>query len=186
MRISFAEVGRDDSQAFCEVRQTTAAHRRRGASIGRERSLSSERRQGVLTSLLASSTDCFADAAVLVMVRVPVTLVAASPTSFDAGLKGSPGELGDELGLPGEHAAGRDADVAAVVTQRDARDEGFEIGFAEVGVGAGCAGLRTVEARVDAGNQRPDVHPKCARMRLQNLLSVGHDPPPLSRSDSSR
>jgi len=58
----------------------------------------------------------------LVMVRMPFTLITASPASFDARLKSSPGELGDELGLPAQDAAGRDADVAAVVTQRDARD----------------------------------------------------------------
>ena len=110
------------------------------------------------------------------MARVPLTLIAASPTSFDASLKSSSGELGDELGLPTEDAAGRDADVTAVVTQRDAGNEGFDIGLAEVGVSAGCAGLSTVEARVDAGNQRPDFHRECARMRLQNLLGVGHDP----------
>ena len=110
------------------------------------------------------------------MVRVPLTLIATSPTSFDASLKSNSGELGDELGLPTEDATGRDADVTAVVTQCDARNEGFDIGLAEVGVSAGCAGLSTVEARVDAGNQRPDFHRECARMRLQNLLSVGHDP----------
>jgi hypothetical protein len=148
--------------------------------------LSWEGRQGVIARLFASSTDLGADAAVHVMVRVTLTLVAASPTSFDARLKSNPGELGDELGLPAEDATGRDADVTAVVTQRNARNEGFDIRLAEVGVSAGCAGLSTVEARVDAGSQRPDFHRECARMRLQNLLSVGHDPSSLSRSDSSR
>jgi hypothetical protein len=187
MAISFAEVTRDDSQAFCELRQTTAAHRAaKAASIGIERALSWERRQSVSARLFALSTDLGADAAVLVMVRVPLTLIAASLTSFDATLKSYSGELGDELGLPAEDAAGRDADVTAVGTQRDAGNEGFDVGLAEVGVSAGCAGLSTVEARVDAGNQRPDFHRECARMCLQNLLSVGHDPSSLSRSDSSR
>jgi hypothetical protein len=124
--------------------------------------------------LFASSTHFGANAAVLVMMRVPLTLIAAAPTRFDASLKGNARELGDKLGLPGENAAGRDADVTAVVTQRDARNEGFEVGLAEVRVSAGCATLSTVEARLDAGNQRRDFHRKCARMRLQNLLSVGH------------
>jgi len=177
MAISFAEVTRRDSRAFCEVRQTTAAHRAaKAASIGIERALIWERRQSVIARLFASSTDLGADAAVLVMARVPLTLIAASPTSFDASLKSNSGELGDELGLPTEDAAGRDADVTAVVTQRDARNEGLDIGLAEVGVSAGRAGLSTVKARVDAGNQRPDFHRECARMRLQNLLGVGHDP----------
>jgi hypothetical protein len=128
-----------------------------------------------MARLLASSTHLGADAAVLVMMRVPLTLIAASPTSFDTSLKSHARDLGDELRLPTENAAGRDADLTAVVTQRDARNEGFDVGLAEVGVSAACATLSTVEARVDAGNQRPDFHRECARMRLQNLLSVGHE-----------
>jgi hypothetical protein len=58
----------------------------------------------------------------LVMTCVSITLVAACPTGFDAGLKSNAGELGDELGLPAEEATGRDTDVTAVLTQRDARD----------------------------------------------------------------
>ena len=117
------------------------------------------------------------------MVRVPLTFIPAAPASFDAGLKSNSGQLRDELGLPTEDAAGRDADVTAVVTQRNARNEGFEIRLAKVGVSAGCAALSTVEARVDAGNQRPDLHRECTRVRLQNLLSVGHD---LSSPESLR
>jgi hypothetical protein len=86
------------------------------------------------------------------MVCVAGTLIAASSTCFDAGLKSNLGELGDELRLAAEDAAGRDADVTAVVTQRDAGNEGLDIRFAEVRVGASCAGLSTVEARVDAGS----------------------------------
>jgi hypothetical protein len=68
------------------------------------------------------STHLGADAAVLVVMRVPLALIAASPAGFDASLKSNAGELGDELGLPTEGATGRDADVTAVVTQGDARN----------------------------------------------------------------
>jgi hypothetical protein len=78
--------------------------------------------------LFASSTHLGADAAVLVMMRVPLTLIAASPTSFDASLKCNAGELRDELGLPAEDAPGRDTDVTAVLTQRDARHQRLDIG----------------------------------------------------------
>jgi hypothetical protein len=101
------------------------------------------------------------------MMRVPVALIATSPTSFDAGLKCSGGELGDKLGLPAEDATGRDADIAAVVTQRD-------IGLAQVGVGACGTALSALEARVDAGNQRAELNTECPRMRLQNLLCARH------------
>lgn len=141
------------------------------------RSLTRERRQNVLARLFASSTDLGADAAVLVVARVPLTFIAASSTSLDASPNSSARELGHELGLPGEDASGRDTDVTAVVTQRNARDHRLDIGLAEVSVGTGRAALSTLEARVDAGDQGVEFHPECPRMRLQNLPSVGHVPP---------
>jgi hypothetical protein len=114
MKVSFAEVTRGDSQGFCEVSQAA------GAAVDRMELLGWQSRQSITASLFASPTDFFADAAVLMMVRVARALIAAPPTSFDAGLKSNPRELRDELRLPAEEAAGRDADVTAVVTQRDA------------------------------------------------------------------
>jgi hypothetical protein len=133
-----------------------------------------ERTQSVSARLLAQSTHLGADAAVLVMLRVPLTLVAAAPASFDASLKSSAGDLGDELGLPAEDTTCRDADVTAVVAKRDARDERHDVGIAEVGVSAGRAALSAVEASIDTRDQRAELHPQGARMRLQNLLCVGH------------
>jgi hypothetical protein len=106
------------------------------------------------------------------MVRVPRTLVATSPASFDATLQSDAGELRDELCLPAEDVTGRDADVAAVQTELDARDEILDIGLAQVGVRTRRARLSTVEAQVDAGDQRAELHPERPRIRLQNLLSV--------------
>jgi hypothetical protein len=84
--------------------------------------LSLKRLQGVITRFFALSTHLGAHAAMLVMMCVPLALIAASPTSFEASLKSNAGELGNELGLPAEDATGRDADVTAVQTQRDARN----------------------------------------------------------------
>jgi hypothetical protein len=89
---------------------------------------------------------------VLVLLRVPLTLIATLSTRFDACLESNAGDFRHEFGLPGEDATGRDADVTAVVAQRDASDHRLDIGLAEVGVGAGRAALRAVEARVDAGH----------------------------------
>jgi hypothetical protein len=126
--------------------------------------------------LFALSTHLAADAAVLVMMRVPLALVAAVPTSFDASLKSYAGDVGNELGLPAEDTAGRDADVAAVQAERNARNQRLEIGLAQVGVSAGCTALSAVEACVDAGDQRTEFDPECPRMRLQDLSGMGHDP----------
>jgi hypothetical protein len=139
--------------------------------------LGGERRQSVSARLLAISTHLFADAAVLVMTRVPFALVAAQATGFLAGLQSDAGDLGNELGLPREDATGRDADVTAVVTQRDAGNHRLDIRLAQVGVSAGGAALSAVEASVDARDQGSEGNPKCPRVRLEYLLSVGHDPP---------
>jgi hypothetical protein len=134
--------------------------------------------------LFAYSTHLGANPAMLMMIRVALTLIPATPTSFDASLKSDAGDFRHELGLPAEDATGRDADVTAVVAQSNARNERLDIGLAKIGVSAGRAALSTVEARVDAGDQRAERDPKCARMRLQNLLSVGHHPSSLSCSNS--
>jgi hypothetical protein len=107
---------------------------------------------------------------------VALAFVAASTTGLDTGLKGYARKLGHELGLPAEDVSGRRADVTAVETQRDTRYEGLEIGLAEVRIGASSAALGTVEAPVDARSQNADLYSKRPRMRLEHLLSVGHDP----------
>jgi hypothetical protein len=138
--------------------------------------LGGKRRQSVIACPFADAADLLADAAVLMMLCVMLAFVATQPTRFDASLEGSAGDLCDELRLPAEDASGRDADVTAVVTQRDAPDHRLDIGLAKVGVSTGRAALGAVEARVDAGHQRVECNAKRARMRLEDLLSVGHDP----------
>jgi hypothetical protein len=113
---------------------------------------------------------------VLVVMGVALAFIAASTASLDTSLKDQAGELGHELGLPAEDISGRRADVAAVSTQRDTRNEGLDIGLAEVGISASRAALGTVEAPVDACSQNADFHSKSPRMCLEDLLSVGHGP----------
>jgi hypothetical protein len=103
-----------------------------------------------------------------------LALIAASTTGLDTRLKNDASELGHELGLPAEEVAGRRTDVTAVATQRDTRNEGLDIGLAEVGIGASRAALGTVEAPVDARGQNADLDSKRPRMRHEDLLSVGH------------
>src|SRR5262249_29607215 len=68
----------------------------------------------------------------------------------------------------------RQADVGTVLAQGDTAQQHLHVRLAEGGVGAGRAALRTVEARVDARDQRAGVYLDRSRMRLQHLLSVGH------------
>jgi hypothetical protein len=124
--------------------------------------------------LLAPPTRLGADPTVLVVMCMALAFIAASATGLDTRLKSYPRELGHEFGLPAEDVSGRRADVTAVETQRDTRNEGFDIRLAEVGIGASRAALGTVEAPVDARRQNADLHSKRPRMRLEDLLSVGH------------
>jgi hypothetical protein len=110
----------------------------------------------------------------LVMVCVPLTLLATRATRFEARLHNAARELRHELGLPAQNPSGRKADVAAVLTQGDALQHHLDVRLTEASVSAGRAALRTVEARVDAGDQRAGVYLNRAWMRLQHLLSVGH------------
>jgi hypothetical protein len=136
--------------------------------------------------LLAPPTRLGADTTVLVVTGVTLAFIAASPTSLDRSLNDYAGELGHELGLPAEDFSGRRADVTAVSTQRDTRNEGLDIGLAEVGISASRAALGTVETPVDACSQNADFHSKRPRMCLEDLLSVGHGPSSREPLRSSR
>jgi hypothetical protein len=107
---------------------------------------------------------------------VALAFVAASTTGLDTRLKGYARKLGHELGLPAEDVSGRRADVTAVETQGATRNEGLEIGLAEVRIGASSAALGTLEAPIDACSQNADLHSKRSRMCLEDRLSVGHCP----------
>lgn len=103
------------------------------------------------------------------MVCVAFAFSAASTTSLDTRLKNDASKLGHELGLPAEDFSGRRTDVTAVATKRDTRNEGVDIGLAEVGIGASRAALGAVEAAVDTCSQDADFHSKRPRMCLEHL-----------------
>jgi hypothetical protein len=140
----------------------------------REPALGRERTQSVLTRLLASAARLGADTAMLVMVRVPLTLVGTPATRLNARLHNSAREFRHELRLPAQNSSGRNADVAAVLTRGDAAQLLLHVRLTQAGVSACRAALRAVEARVDARDQRGGVYLNGSWMRLQHLLSVGH------------
>lgn len=133
-----------------------------------------ERAQDVLTRLLAAAAHLGTDAAMVVVVRVPLTFLAACAARLEARLHNSPRELGHELRLPAENPSRGNADVTAVLAQRDAAQLVLHVRLAEAGVSAGSAALRAVEARIDARDQRSSIYLKVTRMCLEHLLSVAH------------
>jgi hypothetical protein len=133
-----------------------------------------ERAEGVLTSLLAPAARLGANTAMLVMVRVPLTLLATRATRLKARLHNAAREFGHELRLPAQNPSGHDTDVAAVLTRGDAAHLPLHVRLTQAAVGARRAALRAVEACVDACDQRGGVYLNLSWMRLQHLLSVGH------------
>jgi len=105
---------------------------------------------------------------------VALALIAASTASLDTSLKDYASEVGHELGLPAEDRPGRRTDVTAVSTERDTRNERLDVGFGEIGISASRAALGAVEAEVDTCSQNAKINLKRTRMRLEDLLSVGH------------
>jgi hypothetical protein len=110
----------------------------------------------------------------LVMVRVPLALLATRAARLEARLHDAARQLWNELRLPAQNPSGRKADVATVLTRGDAAQHHLHIRLTQASVSAGRAALRTVEARIDARDQRGGVHLNRPWMRLQHLLSVSH------------
>jgi hypothetical protein len=110
----------------------------------------------------------------LVMVRVSLTLFGTEAAGLETRFDNASSELRHKLRLPAEHASRRDADVAAVLTQRDATEQRRDVRFTEVCVGASSAALRTIEARIDACDQHAGFDLNLPRVRLEYLLGVGH------------
>src|SRR5439155_10569774 len=125
--------------------------------------------------LLAVPAGLRADAAMLVVGCMPLTLLRADATRLGASLHHRPCEFRLELGLPGEDVSSGDAHVAAVQAQPDAADHRRHVVLGEVSVRVGGAALGAVEAGLDARNQRAGLDRRSLRMRLKQLLSVSNN-----------
>ena len=118
------------------------------------RFLGAYRGEEVVAGALAASAGLSADTAVLYAVLgVLLTLLAAPTASLCASLQGSLSHLLVESRLPGEYLADGVADVGAVEVEPYAAGQHLYILLTEAGVGAGGAGLGTVDAGIDTGGQ---------------------------------
>jgi hypothetical protein len=153
----------------------TSAGGLKGVRISGVFALRGQYRQHVVARLLTASTHVRADAAMLVVISMPLTLLPADAARLGAGLDDRPREFRLELSLPAQDLARGSANITAVQTQADTADQHAYVVLAEVSVGAGSAALCAVEACLDARKQRPGLDRASAGMGLQYLLSVGHD-----------
>ena len=90
----------------------------------------------------------------IVVFRVPLTLLAAGATGCRTGLDRCAEDVDNGLGLARDDAARGAAGVSAVVVEANAADQLLHVRLAETGVGAAGAQRGTVEALVDAAHER--------------------------------
>ena len=111
------------------------------------------------------------------MVRVAFALFCTLAARLAAGLDRRARELEHKLGLPAHDSPCCDADVAAVLAQRDRTQHRRDVQFSAGSITAGGAGLCAVDAHVDARDERIELDVNRSRIGLQHLPSVAHDSP---------
>ena len=116
-----------------------------------------DRREQVLACLLAATAHLSADAAVLVMLGVVLTLRTTGAACHQAAFKRRANDADVGRGLAGHDAAGGIADVGAVEAEANAADQILHAALAEVSVGAAGTGGRAVAARLDAAHERIEI-----------------------------
>src|SRR5579859_6485273 len=156
----------------CRRRRPASAHRdRRAGTAG----LLFQGIQEFPAGLLAASAGLSADPAVL-HIGMPLALIAAALADGYAGLQQRPDEAGVVLRLAADHPCGGGADIDAVQAQPDAPDHLGHVLLAQVSGVVGIAGLDAVAERVDRGGQHARVDSPDARVGVQHLPGVAHDP----------
>lgn len=121
--------------------------------------LGGKSRQQRIAGLLTAAACLGADATVFhAMLTVLLALVAAKLAGLGARLEERPTQRRLEGGLAGQRVSSRGADIGAIEVETNTADQRLHLLFAEAGVGAGSAGLRTVKAGADALDQRVDVY----------------------------
>ena len=121
--------------------------------------------------MVAAAADSGADAAVLVVLGVPVTLVATGATGRRTGFDRCPENADIGRGLAGEDAARSVAGISAIEVETNAADQLLHPFLGETGVGAAGAGGGTVEALVDTAHERVAINARRLRMRPDHFLN---------------
>ena len=109
-----------------------------------------------------------------VVLGVPLTFLATCAAGRGTGLDHCPENADIGRGLAGEDATRGVACVGAVVVETNAADQVLHVLLAETGVGATGACGGTVEALVDAGQQRVSIKGRRLWMRLDYFLKLSH------------
>ena len=130
-----------------------------------------DQRKNVVASLLAPTASVGADAAMLVVLGVPLAFLGADTAGLRARFDHLAGELRLEGGLPRQDATRRLADIRAVEVEPDTADKLLNGRLTEAGVGATGAGRRAADALVDTARERVAVDGRRLRMSPDHLLN---------------
>jgi hypothetical protein len=119
--------------------------------------------------VLAAAANLRADAAVVMVGRVALALIAARTTHHDARLDGGPDDTEVDFGLAGHDAAHRVAYVGAVEIEPDASRQLRNVRLAEARIGAACTRGRAIEALVDTRQEQVAINAGRPRMPLDDF-----------------
>jgi hypothetical protein len=132
-----------------------------------------EDRESGAAGLLATAAGCGADAAVLMVMSVPLALLSAGTARHRARLDRSADDAEIRFRLTCDDAAGGVARIGTVETEANAADQFRDVALTEARVGAARARCGAVEAVLDAAQEHLAIDAGRARMRLEHLLN-GH------------
>ena len=106
----------------------------------------------------------------LVVGGVPVTLLRTGEAGDATGFDHCTDEAQVSCGLAGHDAAGRVADVGAVEAEANAAHHLLHVVLGEIGVGTTRTAGGTIEALLDAAQQRVAIEAGRLRMRPKDLV----------------
>src|SRR2546423_3271182 len=113
---------------------------------------SADRLEQVVAGLLTAAAHLGANAAVLVVLGVPLALFATGTARHHAALNGCADDAGVRRCLAGHDAAGGVAQIGAVEAKANTSHQLLRIALAEVGIGTAGTRGRTVDTRLDAAH----------------------------------
>lgn len=106
------------------------------------------------------------------MRRMAVAFLCAGAAGHQTGLERRSDQAEVGLGLAGNDARGRVAQVGAVEAQANAPDQLLDVRLAEIGVGAGRARGGAIDAIVDAAEKHLLIDAARPRMHLDDVLNA--------------
>ena len=130
-----------------------------------------DRGEQVVARLLAAAAKLRADAAMVMVGRVALALIAARTTRRDTCFDRGPDDAEVGFGLAGHDAADGVADIGAVETAPDAPHHLGHVRLAEAGVGARRTRGGTVEALVNTAEQQVAIKADGPRMPLDDFCN---------------